>query len=214
MKIGITTRLIKEGNVRKEFVNEEYLNLLNKYHLTPIVIPYTQTNLDELLSICDGFLIPGGDDVDSKYYHQENNPHNTLVDPLVDQLDFYVLDYAIKNNKKVLGFCRGLQVINVYFKGDLLQHIEDDSHKGSLDHPLEILEGSFIDSEKFSSSRINSFHHQKINKLGDGLLVDAISLQAIEIIHHNKYKILATQFHIEKMNDKLVDYLMNYFINL
>lgn len=210
MKIGITTRCIIEDNIKKEFVNEEYLRLLNRFNLTPIIIPYGVDN-EEILNLCDGFVIPGGDDIDAKCFMQENNINNVLVPKEVDELDFRVLDYALKNQKPVLGICRGLQVINVFFDGDLIQHIDDNIHKNTN----HILEGN-PKSRLFDSlnlKEVNSFHHQKIGKLGNNLFVDATSLDAIEVITYQD-QFIATQFHIEKKDDDVTKIIMEYFISL
>lgn len=213
-KIGIPTRMIIENDTKKEFVNIDYLKLLSNFDLIPIFIPFSLSNNDEILSICDGFLIPGGDDIDAKYYHQLNHEKNSLVDERVDKNDFKVLDYAIKNNKPVLGICRGLQLINVYFKGDLIQHIENDIHKNSINHQLIMNSNSIFYNFNHPTRLINSFHHQKIGKLGEGLIVDGTSLDAIELIHHLSYPLIACQFHIERMNDEFTKEIMDYFMSL
>ena len=119
MIIGIASRCIIENQVRKEFVNEEYISFFKKYGLTPILLPYNLSSYQELFSLCDCFCLPGGGDIDAKFYNSINDIHNQLVYKDVDKLDFLILKYALKKRKPVLGICRGLQVINVFFKGDL-----------------------------------------------------------------------------------------------
>ena len=213
MIIGIASRCIIENQVRKEFVNEEYINLLKKYGLTPLILPYNLSSYKELFSLCDLFCLPGGGDIDAKYYNSINEYHNKLVYKDVDKLDFLILKYAIKKRKPVLGICRGLQVINVFFKGDLIQHIEDDLHLNQTNHQLEI-ENHSIFKDKIKELTINSYHHQKIGKIGEGIIVDGICKDAIEIIRHKDYPIIATQYHLEKIDNSTTDLIMKYFINL
>lgn len=214
MRIGITCRILIEDGTRKEFVNEEYIELVNRYNFVPIILSSTTDRLKELMDICDCFLLPGGDDMDSKYFNEENNPHNVLVDPKIDVLDYKVIEYALKHRKPILGICRGLQVLNVYFGGSLIQHIEDNSHKKNYDDELELVEDSSLKgilNEKFI---INSFHHQKIGRLGKGIKVEGLSKGVIELITHEEYPIIATQYHIEKLKDENSDATMKYFISL
>jgi putative glutamine amidotransferase len=214
MKIGITCRILIEDGTRKEFVNEAYMELINKYNFIPIVLSSTTNNIEKLLDMCDCFLLPGGDDMDSRYFNEENDPHNILVDPKIDVLDYRVIDYALKNNKPILGICRGLQVLNVYFGGNLIQHIEDNSHKKNYDDLLELVENSSLKGILKDSFTINSFHHQKIGKLGDGIVVEGLSKGVVELITHKKFKIIATQYHIEQLEDENTDAIMKYFISL
>ena len=212
MIIGITTRRIDEDGTRKVFVNEDYLSLLKRYNLTPIIIPYNIEVSDELLSLCDGFLIPGGDDIDASYYHKENLDSCVLADSRVDTLDFKVLDYALKSNKPVLGICRGLQLINIKLGGDLIVDIKEGNHKKKLDALLDIEKDSFIKGK--DQFIINSFHHQGIDKLGASLKVEGRSEGMIELVTSKQYKLIASQFHIEQMDSELVDLIMNYYLNL
>lgn len=214
MKIGITCRILTEDGTRKEFVNEDYFKLLDKYGFIPIVLSSTTSKLDDLLNLCDCFLIPGGDDLDAKLYNEVNHETNILADPKIDTLDIKVIEYAIKNNKPILGICRGLQILNVYFKGTLVQHIEDNSHKKNYDDLLELNDDSRLINILPKTFIINSFHHQKIGKLGNGLIVDGVSKGAIELITHKDYPIIATQYHIEQLEDSNTDATMKYFISL
>ncbi len=214
MKIGITCRILTEDGTRKEFVNEAYMELVSRYNFVPIVLSSTTNKLEELMEMCDCFLLPGGDDMNASYFNEENDSHNCLVDPKIDILDYKVIDYALKTNKPMLGICRGLQVINVYFGGTLLQHIEDNSHKKNYDDLLELVEDSSLKNILNDKFIINSFHHQRIEKLGEGIKVEGLSKGVVELITHINYPIIATQYHIEQLNDENTDKTMKYFISL
>ena len=214
MKIGVTCRILTEDGTRKEFVNEAYMELLDKYDMVPIVLSSTTTSLEKLLEMCDGVLLPGGDDIDAKYYYQDNHPTNVLVDPKIDVLDYKVIDYCLKHNIPILGICRGFQILNVYFGGTLVQHIEDNSHKKNYDDLLVLEESSSLKGILDDKFTINSFHHQCIDKLGKGLKVEGKSKGVVELITHKDYPIIATQYHIEQLNDINSERTMKYFISL
>lgn len=212
MKIGICSRVISENSHKKIFVNESYLKFATRYKLIPIILPVDQ-NIEYLLDQCDCFLIPGGNDIDAKYYHQKNHKNNILVDPSVDKLDFEVLKYAINNQKPVLGICRGIQVINVFFYGDLIQDIEDKSHENLDSDIIELTNDSTFKEILDSSFLINSYHHQAIGKIGEGIKIEGVSRQIVELITLQKYKIIGCQFHLEKINEKISDLIMKIFFN-
>ena len=124
MNIGITCRYIYEDGIEKQFVNTQYLDYVAGVGFTPIILPINQ-NIDKLLELCDCFLITGGNDLDPSFYNEENIS-SYLIDKRMDELDLKVVNYAYKANKPLLGICRGLQVINVYFEGSLYQDLEKD----------------------------------------------------------------------------------------
>lgn len=185
MVIGLTLRKYKFDNQEKYYINEEYIKLLKKYNITPIFI--SNENINYLINICDGVIITGGYDINPNLYNQDNINSKNIDDEL-DNLDIKVIEYCVNNKLPCLGICRGLQIINVYFKGTLHQNI-DKKHYKNLNSKL------FINNKKYS---INSFHHQGIDKLGDDLVSIGISDEIIEYIKHRYLPIIGTQFHIEK----------------
>ena len=79
---------------------------------------------------------------------------------------------------------------------------------------IELSENSRLLSVLPKSFIINSFHHQKIGKLGEGLVCEGVSKGAIELITHNQYPLIATQYHIEQLDDSNTEATMKYFISL
>lgn len=203
MKIGITCRYIYEEGIEKQFVNSQYLDYVMDAGFTPIILPIDK-DISELLSMCDCFLITGGNDLDSSSYEGAIESECLGVDKRLDKLDFEVIEYAIKHNKPLLGICRGLQSINVYFKGSLFSNLEDTRHnKKEIEKDIII----DYDSRLFfkcicEDMKINSYHHQGINKLGKGLLDVGKSLGLIEAIEHEYLDIYAVQWHPEKIDDE------------
>lgn len=202
MKIGITTRIIYENGIRKQFVNEEYIKYIESAGFTPIILPISD-NAYELYDLCDAFLITGGDDIDSLWYNEEHHPLLGNFDIEMDKADKNVIEYAYNNNKPMLGICRGLQAINAFLGGTLVQHIEDDSHKKiayGVDFEL-VRNGNFFENVYTDYSKINSYHHQAIKDLAPGFIICGYSNNMIEAIQHESKPIVAVQWHPEKLDD-------------
>ena len=79
-----------------------------------------------LVETCDGVLLPGSNaDVDPTRFHQEKSPHTAAADLRREQVDDLLLEHAYRHSRPVLGICYGLQSLNVFRKGSLVQHIPD-----------------------------------------------------------------------------------------
>lgn len=94
----------------------------------PIRIPLNRTasEVRSLIERCDGVLLPGSNaDVDPTRFHQEKSPHTAAPDLRREQVDDLLLEHAYSRRKPVLGICYGLQSLNVFRAGSLIQHIPD-----------------------------------------------------------------------------------------
>src|ERR1700732_773481 len=94
----------------------------------PVRIPLDQTQAEviKLIELCDGVLLPGSKaDVDPTRFDALRSPHTAAADPRRDAVDDLLLRDAYNLRKPVLGICYGLQSLNVYRGGSLIQHIPD-----------------------------------------------------------------------------------------
>lgn len=206
--IGVSARLTND----RYTLNQDYCDALQAAGATVILIlPDTPERLREVLLGLDGILIPGGGDIDPNYYDQSNS-HSTIVSSEIDELDLSLCELAMELHLPLFGICRGLQIINVAMGGSLIQDIRDRNPK-SLDHtfsahnrqPQNAHEVSLRTDTKLSGllgerCSVNSYHHQAIDKVAEGLLVSALSddgiIEAVE-----GTDILAVQWHPERMQD-------------
>ncbi len=173
-------------------------------------VPLVKHSIEELdVNEFDALLLPGGGDINPARYGQEPDGCGTLEDAL-DDLQFAFIDAAVKAGKPILGICRGCQLTNVYFGGTLIQdiatskkHARDNLLTGPDKHHDAIVTGTDsylypIYGEKF---RINSSHHQVLDRLGEGIIVDLYSTDEdhlIEAAHHKTLPIWMTQWHPER----------------
>lgn len=190
-----------------------------------IIVPLKQNEKKErllnLINQLDGLLLPGGRDIDPVHYGQKIHPSTELVYKGFDQFEFDVLKEAFRLKMPVLAICRGLQVVNVFQGGDLIQDVDSlyshplkMVHRVKLPgkaesephyHMIDVDEGSVLYSiTGCSPLMVNSTHHQIADKIGADLKITARSQdQAVEALEacgkEIKSPLLAVQFHPEKL---------------
>lgn len=152
------------------------------------------------VSKCDGLILPGGVDINPALYGQKNTASKN-VNKSLDKLQYTLLDKFVKAKKPVLGLCRGMQLINVYFGGTLKQ--DTKGHRG-VTHTTTVASGSWIyDIYKKKSMNVNSWHHQAVQKLGNNLVVTqrAKKGNVVEALEHKTLPIYGVQYHPEIMSN-------------
>ena len=133
--------------------------------------PYDRTSFD-------GLIIGGGDDISAELYHGEITP-DIRIDPQRDALELELLEFVIKNETfPVLGICRGAQIMNVFLGGTLYQDIrgmprEKTNIRTVLARKIVTFTPGSRLQEIFEREeiRVNSLHHQAIDKLGTNLKI-------------------------------------------
>jgi putative glutamine amidotransferase len=172
--------------------------------------PAIDTPLDDLAAGLDGLILSGGPDVAPARYGQTPVPELGSVDEARDALELGLLERALARDLPVLAICRGHQVLNVGFGGQLLQHIPGDAHR-ALDegrgdsrwHEVVVAQGSRLASLIGAGPvRTNSRHHQATpaDAIGAGLVVTALAEDGIvEGLEAPAYRwVLAVQWHPER----------------
>ena len=181
----------------------------------PVTIPLDKPPAEvmKLIERCDGVLLPGSNaDVDPAKYDAPRHPKTDAADPKRDTVDELLLQDAYNMHKPVLGICYGLQILNVYRSGTLIQHIESKiNHEAGrtvpIAHKVEITPGSRLSKIIGSVPEIaaNSSHHQSADVIGDGLNVvarcpDDGIIEAVEGKNLDHF-VLAVQWHPERSID-------------
>lgn len=166
---------------------------------------------------CDAVLLPGSAaDIDPQKYGATRDPHTENPDPRRDTADELLLQDAYNLRKPVLGICYGLQMLNVYRSGTLLQHIEDSpvnhaagrtvarAHTVHVD-PVSKLASEILREAARGDLPVNSSHHQSADQIGDGLRVAARCaedgiIEALEGTASDHW-VVAVQWHPERSYD-------------
>jgi putative glutamine amidotransferase len=86
----------------------------------------TAAEVKDLIAACDAVLLPGSNaDIEPAKFQQERSPHCAPPDALREQVDELLLADAYRQRKPLLGICYGLQSLNVFRGGSLIQHIPE-----------------------------------------------------------------------------------------
>jgi putative glutamine amidotransferase len=185
----------------------------------PVPADASPTEIASILNSCQGVLLPGSPaDVDPQKYGAAKDPHTNPADPGRDNVDELLLQDAHNMYKPVLGICYGLQALNVWRTGTLLQHIQSPvNHEAGkmvpIAHEVKVepdSELARILGDAFRQERleipVNSSHHQSADVAGDGLRVVARCpedgvIEALEGTNPQHF-VLGIQWHPERSYDQ------------
>ena len=192
--------------------NQAYIRAIDEAGGVPLLVPPMSDDAAlVLLSRLDGILFTGGPDVDPGLYGQVNNG-SLEPDPGRDATELLLARAAAASRVPILGICRGQQMINVALNGTLIQDMAGHDQKAhgrprdEITHSVEIVERSSALAKIASGSSeipVNSFHHQVIGRVGEGLKVTARSPEDghIEGIESEDGSIVAVQCHPEHLTE-------------
>lgn len=189
-----------------------YLRAVEAAGGEPIVIPLglPPEEMAKRITKCSAVLLPGSKaDVDPQKFGQERHPKTAKADPLRDAADELLLQDAYNLHKPIFGICYGLQSLNVWRTGSLVQDIKSEvTHSvrgGVMAHQVAIEPRTLLAraiKPGSSGIRVNSSHHQAADIVGDGLRVSARcpedgTIEALEGTLPEHY-VLAVQWHPER----------------
>src|SRR5437870_12051196 len=150
----------------------------------------------------DGLLLTGGSDISPEFLRQKFADPSVLskdMDPERDRWEFEAVQEALSRGLPIFAICKGLQVLNVALGGTLKLDIKGHNLPEQRDRDIQPLRHARRASHCFS--KVNSAHHQAIERLGDDLEVEAWSAHdgIVEQIHLQKYPFArAVQYHPER----------------
>ncbi len=190
----------------------------------PVAIPFLSSPemVAEYVARCDGVVLTGGDDVQTKIYAPEMAADlaskASPPEAARDVLELLLIDEVFRQRKPLLAICRGHQILNVALGGTLIVDIPTQV-QGAIDHrcmdrknepvhSVRLTPGSDL-SKCFGTKAldVNSTHHQAIDKVADALRVVANSedgiVEAMELKDKSMLPFLiSVQFHPERMIDR------------
>ncbi len=171
LKIALTC----SAEDRRYFLKSRYIDYLMRgadslgVRVYPMILPHTESRIhtSAYAREFDGFIFTGGGDIDPILYGNRNTGLSNDIDLLRDRFELALLDETMKNDKAVLGICRGIQIMAVTCGGRIVQDIGRDTEHTDCSgrHTVDVWG---IGRKIFGCDRIdvNSYHHQAAENSG------------------------------------------------
>jgi len=197
---------------------QDYMAFVYNSGAFPILIsPLDNDNYFlDIVKNTDMLLLSGGEDSDPQFYNQKPSKHLGTTVKERDLFEIKLISLFLEAKKPIFGICRGFQLLNIYFNGNLYQDYREVNE--NLEYHCEQPYQSLIHKIKLSpylekiynkkEISVNSHHHQFINKLGDDLDIIATAEDGIiEAFKNENKKILAVQWHPEMLFKKYPEHI-------
>ena len=174
--VGVTPYFVQKDDKREFRLGRSYCEKLQAAGSMPVVLPFDKRpeSLRAMAGLCDGFLFTGGEDIDPPLYGEALLPQCGAVSRERDDFELALMAEVRRLGKPMLGICRGVQVMNVFFGGSLWQDLE--AQKGlekalhspghyAQQHEVNIRPGTRLASILGAGSLwVNSSHHQAVKE--------------------------------------------------
>jgi len=231
--IGITLDNEQAGGYSKfpwYAIRNNYLHSIERYGGIPFPLLHNKKIIKDVYPLLDGLIITGGNfDIDPTIYGEEIKGSRNIKDNRTN-FELSICRIFLKSDKPILGICGGEQLLNVACGGTLLQDIkknkissiehEQKNPRNQTSHDVQVLKNSFLKKIiKKKKIKVNSAHHQAIDRIGKNLTVSGYSkdgiIESIEHISHNWC--IGLQWHpeflITKEDIKIIKSFINTAIN-
>ena len=216
-RIGVPWRTAVEEMRGRRAAYERYLQAVRQAGGDPVEISLSlpPAELKRMAESLDGFVLPGSPaDVEPRRFGSAAHAQCAPSDKRREHTDDGLLDHALGAGKPVLAICYGAQLLNVHLHGTLVQDIPSEmrnamDHGGGASrdeslHRIRIEGGELAGMAGGSSARVNSSHHQSVQKPGRGLRVAARApdgvIEALEWTAGPGWAV-GVQWHPERMPD-------------
>lgn len=218
-KIGIT--LSEAEDISKyrwpmsrgfDYIKREYYESIIKSGGIPVLLPNVieKSDMKTLFGAIDGLLITGGIDMHPRYFGQRPHKKLSRTTRARDMFEIEIIKMALRSDMPILGICRGHQVLNIVLGGDLHQDLScmkgktlkhsDPLQSGKIFHKVRLNKDSLIYKiVKKEVIKVNSSHHQAINRPGEDLNAVAFAPDGVVegLEHPRKDFVLSVQWHPE-----------------
>ena len=208
-------------------IRENYFTSIEESGGIGVGIPHNIKDIISLLYKIDGLVITGGNfDIDPNKFGETSVHQTVKLKENRTNFELLAAEIMLNQNKPVLGICGGEQLINVLYKGSLIQHIPDEiknpieheqkNPRHEPGHSVRIQDNTKLHSIISTNDiMVNSAHHQAIKNPGNGLIVNALSADGIieGIEDPTKNFCIGVQWHPEFFIQGADIKLLKAFIN-
>jgi putative glutamine amidotransferase len=218
--IGVTTSEVRRGELatlrrhgeppqHEMALGLTYMRAIELAGGVPVVLPPLELGaMTTLLTRLDGVCLSGGPDLDPAGYGARAHAALGPTEPLLDRFELALARAADAAGMPLLGICRGAQALNVARGGTLHQHVEGHRQTQLATLPTHSVRIAARSRAALllggHAAEVNSFHHQAVATLGDGLVATAWApdgtIEGIEDPEHPF--LLAVQWHAETLVDE------------
>jgi putative glutamine amidotransferase len=180
--VGITTYVTPAKwsywDLEAALVPVQYVRAVEQAGGRPLLVPPSESGVQETLDAVDGLIFSGGSDLDPETYGQEPHEETAGVVAERDDAELALLSAALERDMPVLAICRGSHVLNVARGCDLLQHLPevvgDEKHRHTpgvfADHDVDVDRETRLGVLLGERAPVKSHHHQGFGRLGEGLV--------------------------------------------
>lgn len=215
--VAVTAGIRPDGDTSRVRLTAAYVTALENAGLIPLIVPPLSSTgaAAAVLDSVSGLVLTGGEDVDPARYGENRHEKVRFVNAARDATEAALVEEARARVTPVLAICRGIQILNVALGGTLVQDIasqcdtdighDEDSPRSFRSHEISIEPGSLI-ARAFGTEHctVNSFHHQSVKRVADGMRVTARApdgiIEGLESIDQDWW-VMAVQWHPEEMTD-------------
>ncbi|MEH7393226.1 type 1 glutamine amidotransferase [Bacillus sp. JJ1503] len=216
--IAISQRVSNSFNYNetRDCLDQEWTTLFEHLNIIPLIVPNKLERLNDFLNSFDiqGIILSGGNDISPVLYG--GNPSiSKNVSFERDKTEIGLINYGIEQNIPILGVCRGMQMLNVFFGGKIEQDLKSIGENHIIQsHPISMVNNIFNEWNECYECNVNSYHNQGIliENLGEDLEVLYKTNILVEALYHKKLPIIGIQWHPEreKTITKLDKYIFDY----
>ena len=212
-------------------VGQRYVNAVMEFSdVIPTLIPtcLSKRDLRDYISNIDGVLLTGGRaNIEPHHFGGKEFPKDEIIDPARDYTALNLIKECTKLRMPIFGICRGIQEINVAYGGTLIYRVHECN--GKKDHRMPQNDDASVEEifrprhvvkfprqgllENFTGESqvvVNSLHGQGIDRLGDGLNLEATSedglVEALSVTGYETFGI-GIQWHAEFHPERPENYI-------
>jgi gamma-glutamyl-gamma-aminobutyrate hydrolase PuuD len=215
--VAVTAGIRPDGDTSRLRLTAAYVTALENAGLIPLIVP-PLTSPDAAAAVLDsvaGLVLTGGGDIDPALYGEKRHEKVHSISAARDATEVALIKEAQERGTPVFAICRGIQILNVALGGTLVQDIpsqcetdiahDDESARNSRTHEIAVEPDSLIAKAVGTEHlTVNSFHHQSVKRVADGMRVTARSpdgiIEGLESTN-DSWWVMAVQWHPEEMTD-------------